>query len=106
MNNNEKELVELEQKIKLAQKNGSPIKEFILREIELLEQSIEQFVAQMGKENRLNDINIASIEIRQYATIRELAKKINIPYEKYDNLIKNVKIRIFGEDNYDKFFEE
>ena len=60
----------------------------------------------MGKENRLNDINIASIEIRQYATIRELAKKINIPYEKYDNLIKNVKIRIFGEDNYDKFFEE
>ena len=106
MNNNENELVELEQKIKLAEKKGLPVKDFILREIELLEQSIEQFVAQMEKEDRLNDVNIASIEIRQYATIRELAKKINVPYEKYDNLIKNVKIRIFGEENYDKFFEE
>ena len=106
MNNNEKELVELEQKIKLAEKKGLPVKDFILREIELLEQSIEQFVAQMEKEDRLNDVNIASIEIRQYATIRKLAKKINVPYEKYDNLIKNVKIRIFGEENYDNFFEE
>lgn len=105
-NTDEKELYELEQKIKTAQANGKKIDKYILRQIEILQNSIDKFLEQMEKENRLNDVQIAQIEIRQYSTMKELAKKINLPEEKYDDLIKRVQVRIFGEENWEIFFSD
>jgi len=100
----EEELQILEQKIKQAQADGVAIDKFVLREIEILQNTIDTFLKQMDSAGRLNDIQVAEIEIRQYAAMRQLAQKIGLPSEKYDDLIKQVKIRIFGEENYENFF--
>ncbi len=102
----EKELAELEQKIKTAQANGENIDKYVLRQIEILQNSVDAFLKQMEKENRLNDVHVAQIEIRQYSVMKELAKKINLPDEKYNALIKQAQIRIFGEENWENFFSE
>ena len=100
------ELKFLEEKIKLAEQNGQPIEKYILREIEILQKAIDTFVEQAKERNNLDEFDIGEIEIRQYATIRQLAQSINLSTEKYDNAIKAVKIRLFGEENYDILFGE
>lgn len=102
--NNETELEILEQKIKEAQANGISIDKFVIRQIEILQDSINTFMKRMEAEDRLNDIQIVEIEIQQYAVMRELAKKINLQTDKYDNHIKEVKKRIFGTEDIDKIF--
>ena len=102
----EQELKLLEEKMKLAEQNGQPIEEYILREIEILQTAIDTFVVQAKERKNLDEFDIGEIEIRQYATIRQLAQSINLSTEKYDNAIKAVKIRLFGEENYDILFGE
>ncbi len=102
--NNEDELFILENQIKQAELDGRSITPYILKEIEILQHSIDKFMLQMKEQGRENDIQVAEIEIRQYSLMRSLAQKINKPVDKYDELIKNVKIRIFGEENYNSFF--
>lgn len=102
----EEELQLLEQKIKQVQTDGVSINRFVLREIEILQNTLDTFLKQMDAAGRKNDIQIAEIEIRQYAAMRQLAQKIGAPTEKYDDLIRQVKIRIFGEENYENFFGE
>ena len=100
------ELKFLEEKIKLAEQNGQPIEKYILREIEILQKAIDTFVEQAKERNNLDEFDIGEIEIRQYATMRQLAKKINYPTEKFDTAIKNIKIKLFGEEGYNNFFSE
>ena len=38
--------------------------------------------------------------------MRQLAQKINYPTEKFDTAIKNIKIKLFGEEGYNNFFSE
>lgn len=102
----EQELTFLEQKIKQAEAQGKPIKQYILRQIEILQNSIDTFMNQMKEENREFDVQIAEIEIRQYAKMKELALRINEPVKKYDDKIKNIRIRLFGEDNYNILFKD
>lgn len=104
--NDQKELEKLEEQIKQAEKNNQPIDKFVLREIEILQNTIDLFMEQMKAQDRLDDFNVAEIEIRQYAAMRQLAQKINHPYEIYDEKIKQIQIRIFGEENYENFFGE
>lgn len=101
----EQELAVLEEQIKQAEKNGEPIDKFVLREIDILQETIDLFMENMKAQGRTNEINIAEIEIRQYAAMKQLAQKINKPCDVYDNKIKQAKIRIFGEENYKNFFE-
>lgn len=105
-NIDENELRTLEQKIKTAQAAGENIDKYVLRQIEILQHSIDGFLEQMEKENRLNDVQVAQIEIRQYSVMKELAEKINHPAQKYDELIKKVQCRIFGEENWETFFSD
>lgn len=98
------ELIILEQKIKQAEAYGQPIDKYILREIEILQQTIDTFVEQMEKEGRLNDAQVGAVEIRQYSAMKQLSQKINLPVDKYDKLIKEVQCRIMGQDNWETFF--
>lgn len=102
----EQELALLEQKINQAQASGKPIKQYVLRQIEILQNAIDIFHKQMAQENRAEDVQVAEIEIRHYAMMRELAKKINEPTKKYDDAIKNIRIKIFGAENYKLFFKD
>ncbi len=102
----EQELELLEHKIKQAQTQGKPINKYVMRQIEILQNAIDVFMKQMIKENRLEDVQVAEIEIRQYAMMKELAKKINEPTKKYDDKIKEIRIRLIGEDNYNILFKE
>ena len=47
---------------------------------------------------------LGEIEVRQFTEMKVLAKKANLPTNEYDELIKQVKIRVFGEENYENFF--
>ncbi len=102
----EQELELLEREIERAQAQGKSINKYVMRQIEILQNAINVFMKQMKKENRLEDVQVAEIEIRQYAMMRELAKRINEPTKKYDDKIKQIRIRLFGDDNYNLLFKE
>lgn len=91
----EKELLELEEKIKKAQEENKPIQKYILRQIEILKLCFEEFKTLSGLAD--NDITLCEIEIRQYAAMRELAKKAKLPIQEYEDSIERIQIRIFGE---------
>ncbi len=95
----------LEYKIKQTQENNEPFDGYVLREIEWLQQQLELFLNKMKTQNRQNDFDIAEIEIRQYAAMKQLAQKINHPCDEFDDKIKQVQIRIFGEEGQKQLFE-
>lgn len=96
----------LEYKIKQAEQNNEPIGPYIQRQIEWLESELKKFlqISEQQGRNIETDTDIAEIEIRQYAAMKQLAQKAKLPIEKYDELIKQVQIRIFGEENWENFF--
>ena len=47
--NDKQELIELEEKIKIAEESGAPIEEFVLREIEILQQTIDALEDNVSK---------------------------------------------------------
>jgi len=106
MNKDEQELIELENKVLAAEDQGLPIDEFVLKEIEILQRTIDQFIIEMKQNGRYNDISVAEIEIGQYAAMKKLAQKINYPFDIYDEKIKLVQCRIFGEENWETFFAD
>ena len=95
----------LQQMIEQAQKDNKPYSHYIKRQIELLENAHDEFVARAQKEGYdMNNVNVAETEIKQFSAMRALAEKAGLPVEKYDELIKKVQIRIFGEENYENLF--
>lgn len=106
--NNNYDIQYLEYKIKQAQENNEPIDSYILREIEWLQQQLDLFIEKskdQGKDIE-TDFEIAEIEIRQYAAMKQLAQKINLPSNIYDKKIKQVQVRIFGKENWENFFSK
>ncbi len=95
----------LQKKVEQAQLENKPYAHYIQKQIELLENAHDEFVARAQKEGYdLNNTNIAETEIKQFSAMRALAQKAGLPVEKYDELIKKVQIRIFGEENYENLF--
>ncbi|MGN0031023.1 MAG: hypothetical protein ACI37Q_03615 [Candidatus Gastranaerophilaceae bacterium] len=105
-NNNHFDIEYLEYKIKQAQEHNEPIDNYILREISWLQQQLDIFLEKSKQEGKdiETDFDIAEIEIRQYAAMKQLAQKINHPCDIYDEKIKQVQVRIFGEKNWENFF--
>ncbi len=105
-NNSEQEIEYLEYRIKQAEQNGEPVDSYVRREISWLENQLEKFLQKMKDDGQdiENNYEIAEIEIQQYAAMKQLASKINEPLEQYDEKIKQVQCRIFGEENWENFF--
>lgn len=102
----EKFFIKLQQKIETAQKENKPIKNLVKQQIKLLQEAHDEFVLNAkNREYDHSDPIVGEIEIRQYSAMKQLARKIGLPLEEYDELIKNVKIRVLGEENYKRFFE-
>ena len=102
----EKFFNQLQQKIEAAQKENKPIKDLVKQQIKLIQEAHDEFVR--TAKNRGYDSShpiVGKMEIQQYSAMKQLAKKIGLPVEEYDELIKQVKIRVLGEENYKKFFK-
>jgi hypothetical protein len=104
MNNNLFDV--LQKKIELAEKANQPVESYVRQQIELLEAAHDEFISQAQHEGySLEHPRVGEIEIQQYNAMKQLAKKIGIPYEKYDELIREVQVRIFGEDITKQYFD-
>lgn len=97
----------LQQKIEIAEKQNKPIKDLVEQQIKLLSEVHDEFIADAKlKGYDMTNQRLGEIEVRQYQAMKQLAQKIGLPVEEYDEYIKKVRIRIFGEENYKRFFEE
>ena len=106
MNDNSNLFNKLQQQIEAAQKKGLPIKTLVKQQIALLQESHDEFIKTAQKQGYdLNNPRVGDIEVQQYSAMKQLAQKIVLPVDEYDKLIKDVRIRIFGEENYKRFFE-
>lgn len=104
---NQKEFKQLQAKIEKAEKSGKPIKEYVMKQIKLLQYAHEDFLDMAQSQGySLNDPRLGEIEVQQYCAMKQLATKIGLPTQDYDEKIKAIRIRIFGEENYKRFFEE
>lgn len=107
MDNNSNLFKSLQQQVKVAEIQGQPIDHLVKKQIDLLKDSHDEFIKTAQKNGyEMNDPRVGDIEVSQYSAMRSLARKIGLPVEEYDKLIKDVRVRIFGEENYKRFFEE
>ena len=106
VNNNSDLFNKLQKQIEAAEKTGQPIKTYVKQQIDLLKMSHDEFVKTAQKQGYdLNNPRVAQIEVQQYSAMRQLAQKIGLPVEEYDKFIKQIQIRVFGEENYNRFFK-
>lgn len=78
-----------------------------MKQIKLLKYAHEDFFDMAKSQGySLNDPKLGEIEVQQYCAMKQLATKIGLPTQDYDEKIKAIRIRIFGEENYKRFFEE
>lgn len=95
----------LQQQIEKAELENKPIQGMVKQPIKLLQQAHDEFVSTAKRERYdMRNPKLGEIEVRQYSAMKQLAQKIGLPVDEYDNLIKQVKIRVFGEENYKRFF--
>ncbi len=97
----------LQQLIDDAVKNDRPYAHYVKKQIHLLDVSHDQFL-KSAKEQGYDICNprVGDIEVAQYTAMKQLATKIGLPTECYDEKIRQIRIRIFGEENYKIYFEK
>ena len=96
----------LQKQIEAAEKNGEPIDSYVKQQIALLEDAHAKFLtAATAQGYELSNLQLGEIEMQQFSAMRQLAQKIGLPTQEYDDRIREVRIRIFGEANYKRFYE-
>jgi hypothetical protein len=97
----------LQQQIENAEKNGQPVEKYVMRQIDLLKETHDEFLTRAHEEGyRLESLQVDEIEIRQYSSMKALAEGIGLPVEEYDELIRAVRVRILGEEVVQNFFDD
>ena len=101
--------LELQALIDKAKEKGEPIGQFVYQQILLLEKAHDEFVDKtLATGYSMNDSRVGEIEVQQYAAMRQLSQQIGdeLRAQKYDMLIRRVRVRIFGEENTRRFFDK
>lgn len=103
----EKYFKQLQTQIEQAQKNNQPIDDYIKKQLRILEIAHDEFVKKADEAGHTLETNPrrSEIEIKQYSAMKQLAKKIGLSQEKYDNAIKNIRIKVLGEDITKTYFD-
>ena len=83
------------QKIKEAEKLNKPIEHLVREQIAIMECQKDEFIKQ-AKNLGLDDLGKARVEIQIYSNLKFWVKKIGLPVDKYDELIKQVQSRILS----------
>lgn len=86
---------EIVQKVKEAEKLNKPIEHLVREQIAIMECQKDEFIKQADNLG-LDDLGKARVEIQIYSNLKFWAKKISLPVDKYDELIKQVQSRILG----------
>lgn len=91
---------ELQQQVEKAQKLNNPIDIFVKKQIKLLEEVHDDFVSSAMAKNKdiESDLSFTEVRIKQLQAIASLCKKIGLPTEKYDNKIREIRIKNLGVD--------
>ena len=96
----------LQLQIEKAEAENKPIHSLVKQQIKLLKEAHDEFISTAKSRGyNMQNPQVGEIEIKQYSAMKALSKKIGLPVDEYDELIKNVNIRVFGEANYKRFFE-
>ncbi len=97
----------LQQQIEKSELENKPIQGLVKQQIKILQEAHDEFVS-IAKSKGYDLLNpqVGEIEIRQYSAMKQLAQKIGLPIDEYDQKIKNIKIRVFGKENYNRFFKD
>ena len=97
---------ELEEKVTQAEANGDPIEELVKEQIELLWNLYEYFVKTSLEQNPKieNSMSYQEIKITQLLVIVELCKKVGMASDKYETMIKEIRLKLLGEEMYAQFF--
>lgn len=92
--------IQLQNQVENAQKLKQPIDQFVKQQIKLLEKTHDEFVSSALSKNAdiENDLRFTDVCIKQLQAIASLCKKIGLPTEKYDNKIREIRIRNLGVD--------
>lgn len=96
----------LQKQIEQLEAANKPVQDLVKQQIQLLQEAHDEFIVTAQNQGySLNNQKLGEIEVRQYSAMKQLAQKIGLPVKEYDEAIKKVRIRIFGEANYKRFFE-
>ena len=80
-----------------AERLNKPIDKLVKEQIEIMEAHHDEFVKQANKEG-IDNLQRAREEIRLYDAIKLWAKKIGLSTEKYDEAIKQIRLKFLSED--------
>ncbi len=96
----------LQKQIDAAKLQNQPIDRYVKKQISFLQDAHDEFIKRAENEGYdLNSPTVGSIEIQQFSAMKNLAKQIGIPYEKYDRMIHDVRVRVFGEKGVKEYFQ-
>ena len=103
---NKQRMHDLLVEIETLEKDNFPIKQQCTEAIACLERAHEMFVQRATNEGySLQDYRLGEIEIKQYSAMKQMAIKGGLPHEQYNLRIREVRVRLFGEqmvkDNFD-----
>lgn len=105
MNGSENPFMVLQKQIEEAQKLNKPIDGYVKKQIGLLKNAHDEFIKTAQEQGyELTNPRVGEIEIQQISSMKQLATKIGLPVDEYDEMIKSIQIRVFGKENYKKFF--
>lgn len=102
------EMQELNMKIQEAENKGLLPKALYIKQIELLEKAHNEFIERsIAKGYDLStNLDVLEIELKQFSAMKQIAKKINVPTLKYDNYIKEARIRVLGKEVTETYFKD
>lgn len=105
---NKEEMQQLNKKIREAEAKGLVPKILYIKQIELLEKAHKEFIKRSIEEgyNLSNNLDILEIELKQFGAMKQIAKKLGISTQKYDNYIKEARIRVLGKEATETFFKD
>jgi len=96
---------QLVQQIENAEKQGKPIDTLVKQHINLLEEFHDVFVKKAERENYAPMDKITG-EIQIYGNMKAWAKKIGLPIEKYDKIIYDLRVSLFGKERTESYFHD
>lgn len=82
--------------VKKAEKLNKPIDSLVKEQIAIMECQKDEFIKR-ADELGFDELEKAKVEIQIYSNIKFWAKKIGLPVDKYDDLIKKTQRNILGD---------
>ena len=96
----------MKEKAELQQK-GEPIAEVSKRLIALVAEAHRQFIEEALKQGfDAKNPKLGEIEVKQFSMMKELAKDALLPTKPYAKIIRDIRVRIFGEEMVRNNFDE